>query len=47
MVDFHAGDATHPGQKWDLSLVPRARALLGVLSEVRFAGENRVFVLNE
>lgn len=42
VVDFHAGDAAHPGQKWDLSLVPRARALLGVLSEVRFAGDGIV-----
>jgi len=42
VVDFRAGDAAHPGERWELSLVPRDSKLLGVLREVRFAGDGVV-----
>jgi hypothetical protein len=42
VVDFHAGDAAHPREAWELSLVPRSADLLAILSEVRFAGEGVV-----
>jgi len=42
VVDFRAGDATHPGERWELSLVPRDPALLAILREVRFAGDGVV-----
>ncbi len=42
VVDFRAGDAAHPGERWELSLVPRAPALLAILSEVRFAGDGAI-----
>jgi len=42
VVGFRAGDAAHPGERWELSLVPRDSKLLGVLREVRFAGDGVV-----
>jgi len=42
VVELRAGDATHPGEKWELSLIPRAPALLAILSEVRFAGDGTI-----
>jgi hypothetical protein len=42
VVDFRAGDAAHPGERWELSLIPRASALLAILSEVRFAGDGAI-----
>jgi outer membrane lipoprotein-sorting protein len=42
VVGFRAGDAAHPGEHWELSLVPRDSSLLGVLREVRFAGDGVV-----
>jgi hypothetical protein len=39
VVAFHGGDAAHPGERWDLSLVPRDPSLLAVLREVRLAGQ--------
>jgi Outer membrane lipoprotein carrier protein LolA len=42
VVELRAGDAAHPGERWDLSLVPRAPALLAILSEVRFAGDGPI-----
>jgi hypothetical protein len=42
VVSFQAGDAAHPGERWDLTLVPRDASLLGVLREVRLAGQGTV-----
>jgi hypothetical protein len=42
LVEFRAGDAAHPRETWELSLVPRAPDLLAILREVRFAGEGVV-----
>jgi hypothetical protein len=39
VIEFRSSDGAHPGQRWELSLVPRAPALLGVLREVRFSGD--------
>ena len=37
-----AADTAHAGARWDLSLVPRAPALLAILREVRIAGRGTV-----
>jgi Outer membrane lipoprotein carrier protein LolA-like len=44
VVTYRAGDAAHAGDRdrWDLSLVPRAPALLAILREVRLAGRGTV-----
>jgi hypothetical protein len=42
VVDFRAGDAAHPRETWELSLVPRSQDLLAILREVRFAGDGVV-----
>lgn len=44
-VTYRAGEAAHagyPADRWDLSLVPRAPALLAILREVRIAGRGTV-----
>jgi hypothetical protein len=42
VVDFRSGDAAHPRETWELSLIPRSPDLLAILSEVRFAGDGVV-----
>jgi hypothetical protein len=45
VLDFHANDAAHPGDDWDVSLVPRSNDVKKILREVRFKGDG--IVVNE